>query len=452
MKREIVEKMVKWLFREGDLSLNYSEWATLAFVTIIKADPKFSELFFDALKVKIQTSFADPRLSSTQKDIILYSALSYLAFASPHEYQTLCIKEIEYTIEKIPLTSGWFSATYYAYGLKAKHNLKAQSFLIFQGTTTPADHGFLAGIIADTRPHGAVGTHLYSRGQALIETWINKEYERTEKRVLCTGQSLGGAMSLHAHIHQPQQVDFFIINPPFLTNREKQIYVKNHTPDLDHRTLKVLSHCNDPVRELGSQYLPQGTQVGIYGNRQDPALAAHARSPDCKVGSPDVIFTPYKEKLTRNHLWKITKILLFIIACLLHVIALPIRIAIRCSQKLSVDGGLRGGMKRRTGVYTPVQEDSRTISTKQIVSTVEYSKRSIKSIPKIMEKLTKEHTKPYDTGSLEGNIKSIGSLMMPRKKSQYEDSAPYHATFSLLSSEENSEPTKTIIKSATLKI
>lgn len=223
----ISQKMVRWLFREEDLSLGLFEWVKLLSATMIIRNRKFSQDFFDALSKKISTSFSDPQLSDLKKDLVLYNALSYLAFADPQEGQAIVIKGVNYEIQKIPVTSGWLSSTYYAYCLKALNNKDAQSILIFQGTTTPSDHGFLAGILADTRPVGAIGTQLYARGQEAIQKCIEDEYKRTNKRVMCTGQSLGGAMSLHDYIHQPDIVDYFIINPPGLTSREKEIYEKN---------------------------------------------------------------------------------------------------------------------------------------------------------------------------------------------------------------------------------
>ncbi|HHF7350185.1 TPA: hypothetical protein ACPSKZ_000025 [Legionella anisa] len=38
---------------------------------------------------------------------------------------------------------------------------------------------------------------------------------------------------------------------------------------------------------------------------------------------------------------------------------------------------MRGDAEHRTGVYTPVHEDSSTASTKQFTSSVEFEKRSI---------------------------------------------------------------------------
>ncbi|MCW8423809.1 palindromic element RPE1 domain-containing protein [Legionella anisa] len=46
-------------------------------------------------------------------------------------------------------------------------------------------------------------------------------------------------------------------------------------------------------------------------------------------------------------------------------------------SKLAEGSEVRGDAEHRTGVYTPVHEDSSTASTKQFTSSVEFEKRSI---------------------------------------------------------------------------
>jgi hypothetical protein len=328
----VPERMVNWLFRDTEnLSLSFSEWLTLLRATIVIRNREFSENFFNALAEKIRTASTDTELTDFKKDLIIYNALSFIAFADPQDNQKITIKGIEYTIERIPLTSGWLSSTYYAYGLRST-DPDAQSFLIFQGTTTPSDHGFLAGILADTRPHGAVGTQLYSRGQAILQDWVRAEHERTGRRVMCTGQSLGGAMSLHTHIHQPDQVDYFVINPAALTSREQRIYEKN--PSIQSRadrTLTVISHVSDPVLALGSLYLPPDTTVYQHGNSDENPIIAHARAPDVRSGAREL---PSIDRKT-SWAWKLIKPVLFFIASLLFIIALPFRLMVKMARTVS---------------------------------------------------------------------------------------------------------------------
>ncbi len=320
------EKVVDWLFREGDLTLSWSESLSLFSAMMIINSPKLQREFFNALANKITAAYADESLDPVAKDSILYNALSYLTYANPQEDQTIHIKGIKYGIEKIALTSGWISAPYYAYGLKALDNTQAPSYLIFQGTTVPTDHGFLAGVLADTCPFGAIGAQLYTRGQARLQAWIQKEHDRTHQRVICTGQSLGGAMSMHAHIHQPDLVDFFSVNPPSLTRREQKIYEKNRTqPDLSGRMLSVLSHVNDPVYALGSRYFPPGTTIYKHGEASENSILAHAKAADCRK----TFFQAQQEPHTPAYGWKIMKFFLFLLAIVLLIIAWPIRLLIK---------------------------------------------------------------------------------------------------------------------------
>ena len=258
-----------------------------------------------------------------------------MSYTNLQDTQRLEINGIQYFIEKIKLTSGWFSAPYYAYGLRTHAYDDHVSYLIFPGTTTPSDNGFLAGLLADTYPWGAIGTQLYKRGQQKIQQWINSEYQRTNRRVMCVGQSLGGAMSIHAHIHQPSKVDFFVVNPPSLTDREKLIYedasnYPHNCCDDNSRTLKVVSHINDPVWALGDGYFPHGTQVFRYGNQNEHSLGAHARTADCHAQTVEPQFVNYEnDSSIRHRAWTILKPILYIVVILLHVIAWPIRAVIQ---------------------------------------------------------------------------------------------------------------------------
>ena len=48
----------------------------------------------------------------------------------------------------------------------------------------------------------------------------------------------------------------------------------------------------------------------------------------------------------------------------------------RLLSKLAAEDEVRGDTEQRTGVYTPVHEDSSTVSTKQFASAVEFGKKS----------------------------------------------------------------------------
>ncbi|WP_419420436.1 hypothetical protein ACNVED_03810 [Legionella sp. D16C41] len=335
MSDTIPQKMVKWLFHDTDsLSFRFGGWIKLLWAMIFKASSSFTVQFFNALKEKIAATFGDKTLSAAKKEIICYNALSYLAFAHPQEGSQLDINGITYTIHKIKLTSGWFSSPYYAYGLTSK----ASSILIFPGTTVPSDRGFIAGILGDTMPGGAVGTFLYSRGKKQIQSWINSEYQRTGRPVICTGQSLGGAMSMHCHVHQPTKVDFYVFNPPTLTSREARIYERNKSisSDKSERTLKVITHHSDPVFRMGSYYLPPGTKIFRHGSKNENSLTAHAKAPNFKNHTPEIpdTFVDYERQQLKTRIWKLQKVCLFMGALLCQMICLLPRFIIHTAYHI----------------------------------------------------------------------------------------------------------------------
>jgi hypothetical protein len=329
----VPQRIVSWLFRDSELSLSFFEWLKLLSATILLRNKLFLDEFYTVLAQKIESTLSTSSiLSAEKKEIILYNALSYLVLSNPKEGSTLTINGFRYTIKKIPITSGWLSGPYVAYALTVVENSLAKSILVFKGTTFPTDGGFLAGVMADTRPHGAVGAQLYARGQDRLQAWITQEYQRTGQKVLCTGQSLGGAMSLHCHIHQPNEVDFFAINPPSFTSRERCIYEQQGvvTPSNE---LKVICHLNDPVFSLGSQFLPVGTRIFNHGDPDEGWLNAHAKTALCKEDTPEPEFNLYANVTQRNILWKISKPFLFVMVLVCHAIALPVRLMIETSHQ-----------------------------------------------------------------------------------------------------------------------
>ncbi len=319
------EKIVEYLFRDSEnLSLSLLEWLKVICATMLISNKNFSGDFFKALSAKISTSNADSNLSDEQKKFIMYGALAYMTYADPNQNDTITINDTEYTIEKIALTSGWISAPYYAYGLKSQ-NTENQSFLIFQGTTFPTDNGFLAGVLADTRPVGAIGTQLYDRGRNKIQEWIECQHTATNQPVKCVGQSLGGAMSLHAYINQPDKVSFCAINPPYLTAREKTIL--GTSTSMRTTNNQVLSAIQDPVRGLG-WWLPDECRVFSYGESDEYPILAHARAPKNTDGTGNQYSGPAasEQSSISRLIFKYIKPILYCIALLLTALALPIRI------------------------------------------------------------------------------------------------------------------------------
>lgn len=313
----IPQKVLRWLYRESnELSLSLSEWAQLLSATLLFSNKSFLQEFYNVLVQKLEEA---------NDDATIYNTLSYLAFSNPQAGAKLKIRGIEYTLEKIPLTSGWISAPYYAYGLKDNSAAPNQSILIFQGTTYPTDNGFLAGLLGDTVPYGAIGTSLYYRGQERIQQWIDNEYIKTGQRVMCTGQSLGGAMSLHCMINQSEKVDFVAFNPPTLTTRESLIMSEKNTGNQGTGGIRrVYSHVNDPVFSLGNNVLPLNSTIHNYGNTAENPIYAHARAPE----KNSEVVNSNSLSHSQNILWQCVRPFLFMTVVLLHILALPLRLLI----------------------------------------------------------------------------------------------------------------------------
>ena len=338
------QKLVSWLFREVPYPFTFLESIKILSARFFIKNRVYLDEYFKALAAKIEATYNDETITPLTKELILYSALSYLGYTDPRPGTTLKINDIEYTIEKIPLTSGWFSGAYCAYGLKASND--AASILIFKGTTFPTDGGFFSAHLADTRPHGAVGSLLYAQGQDVLQVWITNEHQRTKKKVICTGQSLGGAMSLHCHIHQPALVDFFAIHPPSMTSREKRLYdnINSNPSSGEQRLLKVVCHRNDPVFNVGSQYLPPGTSIYNHGDKHSLPYFAHIKTPDC---SQEPIFNDYPDTIKRNWGWKFIKPILFLTSLLLHLVVWPLRLLIKTKETIE-DGVKENHSKARS--------------------------------------------------------------------------------------------------------
>ena len=175
-----------------------------------------------------------------------------------------------------------------------------------------------------------LGAQLYARGQVVLQKWITTQYNETRQPLRCIGQSLGGAMALHCHIHQPAQVDFVALNPPGLTHREARIYKKN--PAIAeiypaNRTLQIISHCNDGAWNIGSRWIPPHASFLRHGDLRENPYIAHIKAADFSQAALDLGKQDH-EKPQRSIFWKLFKPLLFLAVIILHIIAWPIRFVI----------------------------------------------------------------------------------------------------------------------------
>lgn len=162
----------------------------------------FSALF-EQLKEK--------KLTDTQQEqvnLYLSNCLTLLPYSDLTPYESIKIPQcidghwelIEYQVKPIELTgrTGWRHYfihdrdRVFAYGLEPIFNEKAESHLIFMGTTYPAGQGFLPQINTDSKGFATVGESLYRIGRKRIHEWLSSQ----KNKIHVCGVSLGGSLSL----------------------------------------------------------------------------------------------------------------------------------------------------------------------------------------------------------------------------------------------------------------
>ena len=97
-----------------------------------------------------------------------------------------------------------------------------------------------------------------------------------------------------------------------------------------------MSHVNDPVLGLGSQYFPKGTKIYKHGDKNEYKVISHAKGPDCREQAPELKYMRHDNKKNdKSYLWKFLKPFLFIATLILFIIALPVRFIIKIVEKLN---------------------------------------------------------------------------------------------------------------------
>lgn len=180
---------------------------------------------FDQLKGKIFNTE-----QTEQVHLYLSNCMSMLPYGDLTPYESFKIPQcidgqwelIEYQVIPIELTEtkGWRSYftqehdRVFAYGLKPLLQKKAESHLIFMGTTYPAGQGFLTQVKTDSKGFESVGRSLYHSGRQRIHHWLSQQ----ENTIHVCGVSLGGSLSLLLAIDKGNytlsRVD--ALNPPGL--------------------------------------------------------------------------------------------------------------------------------------------------------------------------------------------------------------------------------------------
>jgi len=175
----------------------------------------------------------DKDLNAEQREqvqLYLSNCLSMLPYGDLTPYESFKIPQcidghwelIEYQVTPIELTERpwwqrFFTYDYdrvFAYGLKPIVHKKAESHLIFMGTTYPAGQGFFTQIKTDSKGFESIGLSLYRSGRERIQTWLSQQ----KNSIHVCGVSLGGSLSLLLSLdkgnYKISRVD--ALNPPGL--------------------------------------------------------------------------------------------------------------------------------------------------------------------------------------------------------------------------------------------
>ncbi|MFT4059922.1 MAG: hypothetical protein QM652_10285 [Legionella sp.] len=196
---------------------------------------------------------------SEQIQLYLSNCLSLLPYGDLTPYESISIPQyidnhwemVEYQIKPIELTEGHERDCdrVFAYGLEPLFQRKAESHLIFMGTTYTAGQGFLPQVKTDAKGFESVGKTLYRTGRPRIQKWL----EQQENTVHVCGTSLGGSLSLLLAIdkgnYRLSRVD--ALNPAGLHDA----WSKSRFDHWDELTEKpkvvVQKQGNDPVSYFG---------------------------------------------------------------------------------------------------------------------------------------------------------------------------------------------------------
>ncbi len=223
----------------------------------------FQQGFFELFEQLKNTNLTE--MQKEQVHLYLSNCLTLLPYADLTPYESIQIPQyvdshwelVEYQVKPIELTetTGWQrhfiqeQDRVFAYGLEPLLQRKAESHLIFMGTTYPAGQGFITQINTDSKGFETVGKSLYRTGRDRIQEWLSQQENATH---VC-GVSLGGSLSLLLAIdtgdYKLSRVD--ALNPAGLHDAwSKSKY--DHWDELPNKPKVVIQkQGNDPVSVFG---------------------------------------------------------------------------------------------------------------------------------------------------------------------------------------------------------
>lgn len=194
-----------------------------------------------------------------QAQLYLSNCLSLLPYSDLTAYESIKVPQyvdeqwelVEYQVRPIELTKGTEQDAdrVFAYGLEPLFQTRAESHLIYMGTTYPAGQGFLSQISTDSKGFESVGKSLYRTGRARVQAWL----EQQNGKIHVCGTSLGGSLSLLLAIdqgnYQLSRVD--ALNPAGLHNARNKSQFDHWNELSDKPRVVIQKQGDDPVSHFG---------------------------------------------------------------------------------------------------------------------------------------------------------------------------------------------------------
>lgn len=275
LDNEMLQKLVDEDNRKYILKImGFSRQERQAIEELIKNDnpdlnpEKVAELIQNAYKMNHKHETKD-RLRRI--DMMTTGTLCYLPFAEPndgHQFK-IPVKDQNGHFHREPMKvtrvnmSPGIEGPYYALNLQPvdPKNQHAQEHMLFMGTNPlPTASGFSVTVHADTITGNSIGENFVEASSDRLEKMINEKFKSNIKnlllnhrdqfvrddgtldkqklwlaaRVKCTGQSLGGSISLQMLVKFPHMVEISAFEPPFLLEKHKTEMERNLTDAHDN--------------------------------------------------------------------------------------------------------------------------------------------------------------------------------------------------------------------------
>lgn len=270
---------------------------------------------FEYLFIQLENTQLDPS-QKEQVQLFLSNCLSILPYADLTPYESIKIPQyidehwvlVDYLIKPIELTQSQGFRRFFikdedrvfAYGLESIDNPKAQSHLIFMGTTYPAGQGFISQIDTDLRGLESVGYSLYQTGREKLSRWLAQQKDKVH---VC-GVSLGGSLSLLLAIDQCEKIARVdALNPPGLHD-PLSVNVHDRWNVLHEKPVVVVQQqANDPVSLFGL-WKKEWSIVRVIPpiEKQGPnAFCDHFLNYAGLAGTQFCVLNPEEENKKRRH-------------------------------------------------------------------------------------------------------------------------------------------------------